>query len=152
MYLRRRREWVWVSRKRFHNCYGIVFSISVFLSYTYSRPKYWRKCRKNGRIHTYIHASVRNSLGPTVFFLLNNEINRHCYVAQFYGNAHWAEPSPMFAHRARPRPLNYKKRVPGACTRDGNCSSSSNRLYRQGVSQAQSANESGDERPRLRTS
>ena len=26
-------------------------------------------------------------------------------VAQFFGNAHWAEPSPLFVHRARPNPL-----------------------------------------------
>ena len=29
-------------------------------------------------------------------------------VAQFAGKAHWAESSPLFAHRARPNPLNYE--------------------------------------------
>ena len=30
------------------------------------------------------------------------------FSAQFAGNAHWAEPSPVFAHRARPTPLKCK--------------------------------------------
>ena len=29
-------------------------------------------------------------------------------MAQFAGSAHWAELSPLFAHRARPTPLNCK--------------------------------------------
>ena len=29
-------------------------------------------------------------------------------MAQFAGNAHWAEPSPVFALRARPTPLKCK--------------------------------------------
>ena len=29
-------------------------------------------------------------------------------MAQFAGNTHWAEPSPLFAHRARPTPLKCK--------------------------------------------
>ena len=29
-------------------------------------------------------------------------------MAQFAGNANWAEPSPLFAHRARPTPLKCK--------------------------------------------
>ena len=29
-------------------------------------------------------------------------------MAQFVGNAHWAEPSLQFAHRARPTPLKCK--------------------------------------------
>ena len=47
---------------------------------------------------------VRNSLEPTGF-LLGKEINRLCYVVMFYWDAHWAEPSPLFAHRARLTPL-----------------------------------------------
>ena len=35
-------------------------------------------------------------------------------MAHFAGNAQWAEPSPLSAHRARPSPLNYKKRVLGS--------------------------------------
>ena len=35
-------------------------------------------------------------------------IYRHCFVAQFAGNAHWAESSPLFAHRARHTPLKCK--------------------------------------------
>ena len=58
-------------------------------------------------------------------------------------------PSPIFAHRARPTPLKCKN---GASTGGGNCSSGSSRLYRLGVSQAQKAKESGDERPQLRAS
>ena len=41
-------------------------------------------------------------------FPLGKEISRHCSVAQFAGNVHWAEPSPLFAHRARPTPLKCK--------------------------------------------
>ena len=33
-------------------------------------------------------------------------------MAQFAGNAHWAEPSPLFAHRARPTPLKCKNEYP----------------------------------------
>ena len=29
-------------------------------------------------------------------------------MAQLAGNAHWAEPSPLFAHKARPTPLKCK--------------------------------------------
>ena len=29
-------------------------------------------------------------------------------MAQFAGSAHWAEPSPLFAHKARPAPLKCK--------------------------------------------
>ena len=45
-------------------------------------------------------------------FALGKEYNRHCSVAQFAGNIHWAEPSPLFAHRARPSPLNCKNEYP----------------------------------------
>ena len=31
-------------------------------------------------------------------------------VVQFAWNAHWAEPSPLFAHRARPTPLKCKNK------------------------------------------
>ena len=31
-----------------------------------------------------------------------------CCVANFAGNAHWAEPSPLFAHRARSTPLKCR--------------------------------------------
>ena len=41
-------------------------------------------------------------------FPLGKEINRHCNVAQFAGNAHWAEPLPLFVHRAHPTPLKCK--------------------------------------------
>ena len=41
------------------------------------------------------------------------------------------------------------KRVPGACTRGGNCSSCSNQLYRLSILRTQ-AKKSGDEHPRLR--
>ena len=41
-------------------------------------------------------------------FPLGKKISRHCQVAQFAGNAHWAEPSPLFAHRARPTSLKSK--------------------------------------------
>ena len=30
----------------------------------------------------------------------------------FAGNAHWAEPSPLFAHRAHPTPLKCKNEYP----------------------------------------
>ena len=33
-------------------------------------------------------------------------------MAQLAGNAHWAEPSPLFAHRARPTPLKCKNEYP----------------------------------------
>ena len=33
-------------------------------------------------------------------------------MAQCAGNAHWAEPSPLFAHRARPTPLKCKNEYP----------------------------------------
>ena len=42
---------------------------------------------------------VRNSLVSSGF-PLDKEIKSLCLVAQFAGNAHWAEPSPLFAHRA----------------------------------------------------
>ena len=29
-------------------------------------------------------------------------------MAQLAGNAHWAEPLPLFAHRARPTPFKFK--------------------------------------------
>ena len=41
-------------------------------------------------------------------FPLGKENNRHRYVAQFAGNTHWAEPSPLFPYRARPTPLKCK--------------------------------------------
>ena len=31
-------------------------------------------------------------------------------MAHFYGKAHWDEPSPMFAHKARPSPLHCKNK------------------------------------------
>ena len=31
-----------------------------------------------------------------------------CHPHHFAGNANWAEPSPLFAHRAHPSPLNCK--------------------------------------------
>ena len=46
-------------------------------------------------------------LGQLVF-PLGKEINRHCWVAHFAGDAHWTEPSPLFANRARPSPLKCK--------------------------------------------
>ena len=33
-------------------------------------------------------------------------------MAQFAGNARWFEPSPLFAHRARPTPLKCKNEYP----------------------------------------
>ena len=33
-------------------------------------------------------------------------------MAQFAGNAHWAEPSPLYAHRAHPTPLKFKNEYP----------------------------------------
>ena len=33
-------------------------------------------------------------------------------MAQFAGNAHSAEPSPLFAHEARPTPLKCKNEYP----------------------------------------
>ena len=33
-------------------------------------------------------------------------------MAQLAGNAHWAKPSPLFAHRARPTPLKCKNEYP----------------------------------------
>ena len=33
-------------------------------------------------------------------------------MAQLAGSAHWAEPSPRFAHRARPTPLKCKNEYP----------------------------------------
>ena len=41
-------------------------------------------------------------------FPFGKEINRHCQVAYFSGNAHYAELSLLFAHRARPTPLECK--------------------------------------------
>ena len=41
----------------------------------------------------------------TWFFPQARKLNRHCQVAHFARNAHWAEPSPLFAERARPTPL-----------------------------------------------
>ena len=37
---------------------------------------------------------VRNSLVPSGF-QVGKEINRHCLVAKFAVDAHWAEPSPL---------------------------------------------------------
>ena len=48
------------------------------------------------------------NLGKLVF-PSGNENNRHCWVAQLAGNAHWAEPSPLFAHMACPSPLSCKE-------------------------------------------
>ena len=63
-------------------------------------------------------------------------------MAQFAGNAHWAEPSSLFAHGARQTPLKCKNEyIVLALDAPG-----SSRLYRPGVSQAQNAEESGDER------
>ena len=33
-------------------------------------------------------------------------------MAQFAGDAHWVEPSPLFAYRARPTPLKCKNEYP----------------------------------------
>ena len=33
-------------------------------------------------------------------------------MPQLAGNAHWAEPSPLFAHRARPTPLKCENEYP----------------------------------------
>ena len=44
-------------------------------------------------------------------FPLGKDINPHCWVTlrgAFAGNGHWAEPSPLFALRARPTPLKCK--------------------------------------------
>ena len=71
-------------------------------------------------------------------------------MAQFAGNAHWAEPSPLFDHRARLTPhSSVKRRVPVASTGEGNYSPGSSRLYRLGDLQAEKAKVSGDERPRF---
>ena len=70
-------------------------------------------------------------------------------MTEFAGNAHWAEPSPLFAHRARPIPLKRKNEYLVLALGGGNCSSGYSRLYRLGVSQAQKAEVSGNERPRL---
>ena len=80
--------------------------------------------------------AARNSLGPTGYSLIK-EINRHCQVAQFAGNAHRAEPSPLFAQRARPSPLNCKNDY---------------LVLVLGKKVLKKAKESGDERPRLRAS
>ena len=34
--------------------------------------------------------------------------NRHFWVTQFAGNAHWPELSLLFSQRTRPSPLNFK--------------------------------------------
>ena len=43
-------------------------------------------------------------------------------MAQFDGNAHWAEPSSLFAHRARPTPLKCKNEYLMLPLGEGNCS------------------------------
>ena len=55
--------------------------------------------------------------------------------------------------RARPTPLEWKNEYLGVALREGgNCSLDNSWIHRQGVSQAQKAKETGDERPRLRAS
>ena len=72
-------------------------------------------------------------------FLLGKEFNRHCYVTQFAGNAHWADPHPCsLIGRAqvnsseRTSTLCLHSRTPELVPCAGNCTSSS-RLYRLGV-------------------
>ena len=59
-------------------------------------------------------------------------------------NAHWAGPSPLFAHRARPTPLKCKNEYPVLLW--GRKPVQAVRLYCLGVSQAQKTKVSGDER------
>ena len=48
----------------------------------------------------------------TTHFNVSKEMNRHCLVAQFARNVHWAEPSLLFAPnlgwKTRPSPLKCK--------------------------------------------
>ena len=73
-------------------------------------------------------------------------------MAQFAGSAHWAEPSPLFAHRARPTPLRCKNVylvLPlGEETADQAVVGSIVWAFRR----VKKAKVSGDERPRLRAS
>ena len=79
-------------------------------------------------------------------FPLGNETNRHCKVAQFAGNAHWAEPSPLINGRAHPTPLKCENKYLVLALEE-ETSPGSSRLYCLSVSLAQNAKESGDERP-----
>ena len=69
-------------------------------------------------------------------------------MAQLAGNAHWAEPSPLLAHRARPTQLKRKNeflvRALGKET--------AVQAVVGSITQAQKAKVSGDERPQLRAS
>ena len=70
--------------------------------FSYAEPV-WRKSRTSSSRVSKI-AWVSNPVESS--FSLRQKNNRHCQVGQFALNAHWAEPSPMLAHRARPSPLN----------------------------------------------
>ena len=73
-------------------------------------------------------------------------------MAQFAGNAYWDEPSTLFAHMARPSPLNCKDEYLVLALGGKLQCRQYSRIYRLGVLQAQKAKVSGDERPRLRAS
>ena len=105
-----------------------------------------------GRTTRGPEGSFEARLGQLVYFPQTRKLIGIAMWAQFAGNAHWAESSPLFAYGSRPTPLKCKNCVPGACTKAVNCIPSSYRLYRMGVSQAQKAKDSGDERPQLRAS
>ena len=70
-------------------------------------------------------------------------------MAQIAGNAHWAESSSLFAHRAHPNPLNCKNEYLMLALWEETTTQAvvySSRLYRLGVAQARKAKVSGDER------
>ena len=83
----------------------------------------------------------KTRLGQLVFSL-GKENNLHYYVAQFNGNAHWAEPPPLFTLRVFPTPLKCKNEYlvlpPGEET-------GSSRPYHLGILQAEKAMVLGDE-------
>ena len=72
------------------------------------------------------------------------------YWAQFAGNALLAEPSPLVAHRARPTSFRFKNEYMVLPLGEETAVQAVVGSYRLGVSQAQKAKVSGDERPRLR--
>ena len=70
-------------------------------------------------------------------------------MAQFSGIAHWAEHSPLFAHRARPTPLKCINEYLVIALGEGTAVQA---VVGSIVWAFREAKESGDERPRLRAS
>ena len=71
-------------------------------------------------------------------------------MAQFAGSAHWAEPSPLFAHGARPTPVKCKNEYLLLALGEGTEVQAVVGSMAWAFRRLKKAKESGDERPWLR--